>query len=404
MASPTPSILFVHDNYPAQFGSFGQWLARRGWEVGFATAATVPGAAGTRLIRYASHRPPSRETHPYAQPMDRAAIKAQGFVRAALAARQDGYRPDVVMAHSGWGAGMFAKDVFPAARFVPYCEWWYHHPGPDVRFLATLAGHEPGGSVETPIHERARNAPIAMELAAADAAICPTGFQAAQFPPVFRQALTVVHDGIDTDAFCPAAMDRTLAGMVPAEARIVTYATRGMEPHRGFPQFMAALPSILADPATHVVIAGANRVAYGGDRLRQVDWKERALAALDIDRSRCHFVGHLKRDGYLALLRRSDARVYLTVPFVLSWSMLEAMAVGCNLVLSDTDPVREFADHGAALLVDMADSGAIAAAVRTALDDPTAAVRRTAARARIEAEVSTARLFPRKEAWLRSLM
>lgn len=405
-ARRTPRILFVHDNHPAQFGAFGQWLAGQGWEVAFATSARAPRTAGLRVISYAPHRAPSSATHPYAQPMDRAALRAQAFVRAALAARRDGYYPDIVMAHSGWGAGMFAKDVFPNALFVPYCEWWYRYPGPDVAYLAALAERESGSpSIEAPMHERARNAPIAMDLAAADAAICPTAFQAAQFPSVFRQALTVQHDGIDSDFYSPAtsADDWTLGGLVPEDARVVTYATRGMEPHRGFPQFMTALPLILREAGTIAIVAGENRVAYGGDAARRVDWKERAVEMNDIDPARCLFVGHLDRIAYRALLRRSDVHVYLTVPFVLSWSALEAMSCGCNLVLSDTAPVREFADSVSAVLVDLL-NGDVAAAVHRALHDGEAMRRRAGARSAIESSVSVHRQFPHKKQWLRSLL
>ena len=157
------------------------------------------------------------------------------------------------------------------------------------------------------MHERARNAPMAMDLAAADAALCPTEFQAAQFPPIFRRALAVLHDGVDTGYYRPepAAVDRTLGGRVAEDARVVTYATRGMEPHRGFPQFMAALPAILADPKAVAVVAGDNRVAYGGDALRRIDWKAEALARHDIDPARVRFVGHLDRPSY----RRAAAPV-----------------------------------------------------------------------------------------------
>ena len=292
--------------------------------------------------------------------MDRAAINGQGFVRAALTARNAGYRPDIIVAHSGWGAGMFARDVFPEAAYVAYCEWWYSHPGADVTYLAMLAGKPVTASIEAPMHERARNAPIAMDIAAADAVLCPTRFQAAQFPALLRAGLTVQHDGIDTDFYAPDPAERhsTLGGLVAEDAHLVTYATRGMEPHRGFPQFIAALPAILAaDPRTVAVIAGENRVAYGGKALRGTDWKAKALAETDIDPDRVHFVGRLARADYLRLLRRSDAHVYLTVPFVLSWSMLEAMSTGCALVLSDTDPVREFADADAAHLVDLRQPG-----------------------------------------------
>jgi glycosyltransferase involved in cell wall biosynthesis len=394
-------ILFVHDNFPGQFGALAAWLAGRGWEVAFATAARDPAAPpGMRVLRYAPHRAPSPATHPYAQPMDRAALKAQAFVRAALAARRDGWRPDVVVAHSGWGAGMFAKDVFPEAAFVAYCEWWYRHPGVDVAYLAALEGRAPGGGPEAAMHERARNAPIAMDLASADAALCPTGFQAAQFPPVLRRALTVLHDGVDDEAFAPdpAARADTLDGLVAPEARLVTYATRGMEPHRGFPQFMAALPAILAaDPRAVALVAGDNRVAYGGDAARRVDWKARALAEHDLDPARVRFLGRLPRRDYLRLLRRSDAHVYLTVPFVLSWSMLEAMSCGCALVLSDTPPVREFADAEAAALVDLARPATIAEAVAATLADPAAAApRRRRAREIVRAGLAQRRHFALK--------
>jgi glycosyltransferase involved in cell wall biosynthesis len=401
-----PSVLFVHDAFPGQFGDLARWLAGRGWQVAFATAAREVAGAGMRLIRYAPHRSPSAATHPYAQPLDRAAIRAQGFVRAALAARRDGLRPDVVVAHSGRGAGMFARDVFPEAAYVPYCEWWYRHPGVDVAYLAALDGRASGGGPEAAMHERARNAPIAMDLAAADAAICPTGFQAAQFPAALRGGLTVLHDGIDDEAFAPGPVgDHTLGGTVAADARVVTYATRGMEPHRGFPQFMAALPAILAaDPKVVAVIAGANRVAYGGDALRRVDWKARALAEHDLDPARVRFVGTLARPDYLRLLRRTDAHVYLTAPFVLSWSMLEAMSCACPLVLSDTAPVREFADGEAAVLADMARPATIAEGVLAALADPADAARRgRRARATVAERLSQRRHFPLKEALLAEL-
>lgn len=409
-----PSVLFVHDAFPGQFGALGRWLAGQGWEVGFATADPAARADGFRLLRYAPHRAPQPGTHPCAQAMDRAAINAQAFVRAALAARRDGYRPDLVVAHSGWGAGMFARDVFPEAAFVAYCEWWYRHPGVDVAYLAALEGRVGAAgagaagtgaeSVEAAMHERARNAPIAMDLAASDAAICPTGFQAAQFPRAFRPHLHVLHDGVDADAFAPGPdtpdTPDTLGGLVAEDARVVTYATRGMEPHRGFPQFMAALPAILAaDPRAVAIIAGDNRVAYGGDAVRRIDWKARALAEHDLDPARVRFVGKLARPDYLRLLRRSDAHVYLTVPFVLSWSMLEAMSAGCALVLSDTEPVREFADAETAEIVDLARPAEIARGVLATLSDRRrAAARRVRAREVVLAGPSQARHFPLKQA------
>lgn len=394
-------ILFIHDNFPAQFGTLGLWLARRGWHVTFATARADAQAEGIDILRYAPHREPSAETHPYAQAMDRAAIRGQGFARAALKARAAGYRPDLIVAHSGWGAGMFARDIFPRAAFVAYCEWWYSHPGPDVTYLAALDGAAPRFSLEAPMLERARNAPIAMDIGSADAVLCPSRFQAAQFPPLLRPALTVLHDGIDTEYHAPdpATRQSTLGGLVAPDAHVISYATRGMEPHRGFPQFMAALPAIFrADPKAVAVIAGENRVAYGGGALRKTDWKAKALAENDIDPARLRFLGHLSRPDYLRLLRRSDAHVYLTVPFVLSWSMLEAMSTGCALVLSDTDPVREFADGSMARLADLAAPATISQAVLDLLANPgPAATLRARAREAIVDSLSTALVYPAKQ-------
>lgn len=393
-----PTILFVHDNFPAQFGGLGRWLAARGWKVVFATAATGARDPVMTILPYSRHRDPMAQTHPYALPMERAAIAAQGFARAALAARKEGLSPDVVVAHSGWGAGMFAKDVFPTAAFVAYCEWWYRYPGADVAFLAEMERRPLGGSPEAPILERARNAPIAMDLSSADAAICPTRFQASQFPQVFLDRLQILHDGIDTRTLRPdAEVARSdLGGLVPEGASVITYATRGMEPHRGFPQFMAALPAVLAaNPKAFVVIAGENRVAYGGDGLRKVDWKARALAENAIDPARIRFTGKLSRHDYVRLLQRSDAHVYLTVPFVLSWSMLEVMSVGVPLVASDTAPVREFADDTTARLVDMARPASIADALVATLEDR-GGMRRLAARKRIVETIDQETEFARK--------
>jgi glycosyltransferase involved in cell wall biosynthesis len=393
-------ILFIHDNFPAQFGALGMWLASQGWDVTFATNAKNASAPGIRVLPYGPHREPSKETHPYAQPMDKAAINGQGFARAALKAREAGYAPDIIVAHSGWGGGTFARDVFPRAAFVAYCEWWYRFPGADTVFLSELTGNPVSGTVESPMLESARNAPIAMDLTQADAVLCPTRFQASQFPARLQPLLTVQHDGIDTAYHAPDVLDRasTLDGLVARDTPVVTYATRGMEPHRGFPQFMASLPPVLAaDPRTEVVIAGENRVAYGGRAQREVDWKARALEEHDLDPARVHFVGLLDRARYRRLLRRSNAHVYLTVPFVLSWSMIEAMSLACPLVLSDTAPVREFADADSATLVPMADPAAIARGILATLGDPGAAeTRARAARAVIDPAYSITRLWPEK--------
>ena len=403
-----PHVMFVHDDGPGQFGGLGRYLAGLGWTVSFASRNRVE-IPGCRSLAYAPRRDPSERTHPYAQAFDRAVLNAQGFAVAALAGARSGIAPDVVVSHAGPGAGLFARDIFPRARTVAYGEWWYERPAPDLAYLG-----EPYGDLAEPdqaMVERSRNAAMALEISCADAAVCPTRFQTDRFPAALRRQITVRHDGIDTwffrpsetcadDPYCPALL-RGLDASTP----LVTYATRGMEPHRGFPHFMAALPAIQAThPHAVIAIAGAASVAYGTDRMRRVDWLARGLATPCLDRSRVVLLGTLPARSYRWLLRRSDAHVYLTVPFVLSWSMLEAMATACPLVLSDTGPVTEFADAGCAILADMRDPGALARAVAQTLDDPiSASLRGAAARQVVESRASAARLHPQAAAFLQAL-
>lgn len=400
-----PHVLFVHDDGPGQFGALGRHLAQAGWPVTFAAARDTR-VAGCATFSYAPHRAPGAATHPYAQAFDRAVLNAQGFARAARRARAAGLAPDIVVSHAGPGAGLLARDVFPGVRTVAYAEWWYAHPAPDLAYLGVT-----DDGADQAMVERTRNAAMALEIATADATLCPTAFQAAQFPPALQSALTVHHDGVDTALFGPArastadpACPPQLRGLDPSTP-LVTYATRGMEPHRGFPHLMAALPAIQkAHPDAVIAIAGDNGVAYGTDAMRRVDWLARGLATPGLDRDRVVLLGTLPGASYRWLLQRSDAHVYLTAPFVLSWSMLEAMATACPLVLSDTAPVREFAGSDAARLVDMRDATALAAAVGETLSDPGgASVRGAAARRAILARVPAARLLAEKADLLRQL-
>ena len=231
-----------------------------------------------------------------------------------------------------------------------------------------------------------------------------------------RDRLTVMHDGVDTDLHSPGphspgeGRDRTILARwgVPADAEVLTSITRGMEPHRGFPETMRALALLQKRrPRLHALIGGEDRVAYGAKLPDGESWKGRMLAELGqgsgLDLSRVHFTGLLSRPDMVAVMRASDAHVYLTVPFVLSWSLLDAMACGCLLVASDTSPVREFVEDGVTgLLVPPHDPAALAARVETALDGGDALRRmRGRARAKIVGAFDAQRvIWPRKRAWL----
>lgn len=404
-----PQILFVHDTFPGQFGALAEWLAQQGWSVWFATSATqtrpANHLAGVRVIHYNPHRAPAPHTHPYAQPFDRAALAGQACARACLAARPDGLRPDLVVSHTGPGAGLYLGEVFPRATRIAYCEWWYQAPGVDVADIARLKGQAVSMSPEEAILENSRNVPIMAELLSAGRGLSPTRFQVSQFPDHLRRLFHVEHDGVDCQRFCPGPPGPTQhpdLGRLGPEDKIVSYATRGMEPHRGFQQVVAAIAKVqAADPNVRAVIAGDNRVHYGGDAERRVDWKERAIAEAGLDLSRTHFTGTLSDADYLWLLRRSDAHVYATVPFVLSWSMLDAMSCATPLILSDTAPVREFADPDCAVFADLHAPDTLSEAIMQVLDDRDAAKRRARrAREKVEASWSQSRVFPAKAKWL----
>lgn len=360
-------ILFLHDNFPAQFGDFAQFLARSGWDVLYGTQREGVSMSGIRTFQYKPHREPSPEGHPYARSFEKAVINGQGVARALLSLARQGEKPDIVLAHSGWGPGLYVKDIWPDVKYAGYFEWYYQIDGPDLAFLdnsdpttdALLAG-------------QTRNAAILTDLANCDGAIVPTAFQRSQFPEKFQSALTVMHDGIDTDYYAPPdERRRSVAGIeFDDDAQIITYVARGMEPYRGFPEFMAALSRVMEEkPNVHAVIVGEDRVAYGRKLPGEDSYKKRALADYSYDEKRLHFTGLLPRGKYRAVLRASDVHVYLTIPFVLSWSMLEAMSTGCAIVASDTAPVREIAawNDDALTLVDHKNTDALAEAMLATL-------------------------------------
>ena len=249
------------------------------------------------------------------------------------------------MAHSGWGPGLFAKDIWPDAAFIGYFEWYYRSDAPDVAYFSR--GEEQ--QIDDQLRARTRNAAILTDLASCDAALCPTAFQKEQFPTCFQEKLFVVHDGIDTETYKPnpdAKLKLPELDLSHVD-ELITYVARGMEPYRGFPEFMKALEIVLKErPNAHAVILGEDRVAYGKKLPEGDSFKKRALAECDLDLSRVHFTGLLPRNHYLQVLQASSVHVYLTIPFVLSWSMMEAMSAGCAIVAADVAPVREIAAKG----------------------------------------------------------
>ena len=362
-------ILFVHLNFPAQFRHLATLLGRDpGNEIVFLIQNDRPdwNIPGVRKVPF---RADAQEdpAHGLFGKSGAAVKKALGAMDAAVRLRSEGFVPDVICGHSGWGPTMFLPDVFPEAAFVGYFEWFYDVDSADMRFSGRPVSLNSRASV------RVNNLPILADLQACDLGICPTRWQLEQMPVEFRSKISVIHDGLDTDFFSPDPEARmALPGLDLSDAtEIVTYATRGMEPYRGFPQFLtAAVEVVRRRPHCHVVIGGEDRSCYGPPPAPDKTWKQVLMEELKPDPERIHFVGSLPYGQYRTLLCASSVHVYLTRPFVLSWSFLEALSCGCLVVASDTEPVREVAMDGHnALFTDMRSPAAIAETIVRALEN-----------------------------------
>lgn len=366
------NILFLHPNFPAQFRHLAAALANDSQnKVVYGTTRQEGEIPGVRKIIYKPHREPRNETHHYLKNLESAVLHGQAIYKIADGLRQEGFIPDVVYGHSGWGPTMFIKDIYPHARFICYFEWFYRAEGSDV-------GFDPNIRVirDTLPRVRMKNAAILTDLYSCDRGISPTLWQKQQFPGEFKNKIAVIHDGINTNYFSPnpsaelylPSIDLDLRGM----KEIVTYAARGMEPYRGFPQFMEAL-DILEKRRTncHVVIVGEDKVFYSPKLPGEKTFKQFMLEKLSLDESRIYFTGHLSYPDYLKVLQASATHVYLTYPFVLSWSMLEAMSTECLVIASNTEPVTEIIQDGInGLLVDFFSPQQIADRIEEALGNP----------------------------------
>lgn len=284
-------------------------------------------------------------------------IRAASAAKAAQALEKYQFRPDVICAHPGWGEALFLKDFFPETPLLLFHEFLYYARGFDVGFDPEFSGGQNVADIAADL--RVKNHHLLASIEAADALVTPTRFQASTLPTWAHAKTHLIHDGIDTDDLTPegAGVNLVFDGVTLSEdTPIVTFVNRNLEPYRGYHMFMRSLPKLLADnPAVHVVIVGGDEVSYGAHPPAGQTWKQIFLdeVAARVDLSRVHFVGKLPYAHFVALLRRSWVHVYLTYPFVLSWSLLEAMSLGCSMVASDTAPVREVLRDGEnALLCD----------------------------------------------------
>ena len=366
-------ILLVHQNFPGQFKHLvPALLANPANEVVAFTMNPCAEVSGLRVIRYAATKGTAKDVHPWVAETETKVIRGDAAFRAALDLKAEGFVPDVILAHPGWGESLFLKQVWPESKLIIYCEFHYAAEGTDVGFDPEFPPKDVGDACRV----RMKNVNNFLHFDIADAGVSPTEWQKSTFPEPFRAKIKVIHDGIDTEKICPNADVWLQLGphKLTRQDEIITFVNRNMEPYRGYHTFMRALPEILARrPKARVLIVGGDGVSYGAKPPDGKTWKQIYLDEVkdQLDLSRVHFLGHIDYKHFIPLLQLSTVHVYLTYPFVLSWSLLEAMACGCAIVASDTAPLREAVHDGeTGLLVDFFRPDAVAAGVIKLLDEP----------------------------------
>lgn len=375
-------ILFIHQNFPAQFKHLAPVLARNPANQVMAMIAQKTELRewqGVKLIPYRFQRGTTPNVHPWVSDFETKTIRGEACFRAALELRRSGFTPDVIVTHPGWGESLFLKDVWPSAKLGMYCEFFYQAQGLDVGFDPEFPPKDEGDACRL----RLKNLNNLVHFRIADAGISPTHWQASTFPEDFRQRITVIHDGIDTTSITPNPhVNLTTNGasgshVLTKEDEVITFVNRNLEPYRGYHIFMRALPALLKRrPNARVLIVGGDDVSYGARAPAGQKWKDIFINEVrplitDDDWGRVHFFGNIPYHHFIPLLQLSTVHVYLTYPFVLSWSLLEAMSVGCAIVASNTQPLREAIEHDqTGRLVNFFDTNQLTDEICALLDDP----------------------------------
>jgi glycosyltransferase involved in cell wall biosynthesis len=365
--------LFIHQNFPAQYRHVVQHLANQpGNEILFITQPNENAMSGVKKVTYPKDDRGPVNCHAYTLEIDRAIYSGATVADVCRRLQDEGFVPDLIVGHSGWGETLFIKDVYPDVPLLANFEFYYHADGVDVGFDPEFVS-----IFNEPARLRTRNATNLMGWAGADWGHTATQWQHSLYPPEMRSRISVLHEGIDTDRIRPSpeATFTLPSGKVLSRSdEVITYVARNLEPYRGFHVFMRALPPLLRRrKGAQVVILGGDEVSYGAPAPPQSTFREMMLKELKgkFDLSRVHFLGLIDHPTYQTLLQISSAHVYLTYPFVLSWSMVEAMACGCLIVGSATPPVLEAIKDGVnGLTVDFFDSGKIAERIESALAQP----------------------------------
>lgn len=371
-------ILIIHQNFPGQYKHLAPALVAQGHQVFSLTPKVekVTQWKGVTLLPYKISRSSSKDIHPWLSDLETKVIRAEACYRHALVLKDKGLEPDVILAHHGWGEPMFLKDVWPNAKMGLYCELYHLDEGETVNFDPEFETKDLRGNA---LRLRLRNLNNALHFDVGDAGISPTNFQADTFPKPFRDKISVIHDGIDTELVKPnpeAVLQVSATQSLTREDEVITFINRNLEPYRGYHVFMRALPKLLkARPNAQVVLLGGDDVSYGSRPPAGKTWKQLYIDEVrgeisDADWARVHFLGRVPYDVFLSMMQVSRLHIYLTYPFVLSWSLLEAMSAEAAILASDTAPVLEaIRDDETGVLTDFFDTDALVEKAGVLLED-----------------------------------
>jgi len=363
-------ILFLHPNMPGQYKHLAHAYGASGeHEVIFITKHRTAEIPGVKRITYGLQRGVTPKIHRYIARTEMAILQGQQVWRICKQLRDQGFIPDIVIAHPGWGDALFIKEIYPESPLLSFFEFYYRAHGADV-------GFDPQYPVSDDDLARIRmkNITNQVSLEISDWGVCPTQWQMSLHPDVYKPKITVLHDGIDTDVCVPnpSAVFRTPEGKEFRRGdEVITYIARNFEPYRGFPTFMQAAEILLRErPNLHIIAIGADSVSYGQKAPEGTTYRQLWMDKVKLDSARIHWCGTVPYDQLMAAFNVTAAHIYLTYPFVLSWSMMEAMACGVPLVASDTTPVHELVQHEQnGVLVDFFSAEQVAKACMRLLDD-----------------------------------
>ncbi|WP_338401818.1 glycosyltransferase [Vreelandella salicampi] len=364
-------VLFMHPNFPGQFQHLAPALQAQGADVRAISFSSAAKTSPIETVHVSYLRGHPQGLDPWVQPLDSKIIRGRSAAAVLNAWCDEEWIPDLIIGHTGWGDMLNLRDIFPSSRILGWFEFYYHARGLDLDFDPEFPPEE---ALRTKV--RLKNLWPLWMLEEVDLGVCPTRFQRDTHPHRYHDKLRVVHEGIDTQRFVPNADITVTLGeglTLTRQDEVVTFFNRDLEPYRGYHVFMRALPALLRKhPNAHVLIVGGDGVSYGAPPAAG-NWKQYFLDEVReaLDPRRVHFLGRVPHQTLIGLMQLSRAHVYLTYPFVLSWSLLEAMSCGAPVIGSDTAPVREVITHDDnGLLVDFFVHEGLVEQVSFALKNP----------------------------------